>query len=499
MEYELYNNYEDKLNVLRTQNRLIDELQLSSRIPKLHIRDAATEEKEKVGVLTDMWNSYSSPLFSPQSGRDLLGTHLMWKTSLMRRLKAEAVASGVNNFDAEFILGPRYSKDKEAVNSSGIKTYMMDPHTIKSLYLTEFTSPIELKQYSSTLISKGLVSGNLNIFLTVQKTLYFGLENGLTKRDVANFLLQILEKESPSYVSLVKGSALSPEQIFENVIDCVKSNTDVMAIKRRIENVTRNLGSPLKMVLNGLSKLVEEFISLQYPFESPEKKNKRLEKYLMSAVNDFVEAPTRQQIQLLKEARYQQDKVVNLSKIVDFATQLERAEEYALKTPKTASSKSYGLTVNYNSHAGGGLDLLPISVKESPDLFPSSTKTKAKKKKNKKPVKPKSRSPSPVKVTSGPKNTKPKSKAKQTNNNQLHGPAPPVSGANKSTVNCPYCATVCSNKSGRAGNCDHFSKKDVEKVKEKCPLCQAGFHKPGGKCGILYNTRMVQKNSQKAR
>ena len=45
MEYELYNNYEDKLNVLRTQNRLIDELQLSSRIPKLHIRDAATEEK----------------------------------------------------------------------------------------------------------------------------------------------------------------------------------------------------------------------------------------------------------------------------------------------------------------------------------------------------------------------------------------------------------------------------------------------------------------------
>ena len=87
MEYELYNNYEDKLNVLRTQNRLIDELQLSSRIPKLHIRDAATEEKEKVGILTEMWNSYSSPLFFPQSGRDLLGTHLMWKTNLMRRLK----------------------------------------------------------------------------------------------------------------------------------------------------------------------------------------------------------------------------------------------------------------------------------------------------------------------------------------------------------------------------------------------------------------------------
>ena len=57
MEYELYNNYEDKLNVLRTQNQLIDELKLSSRIPKLHIRDAATEEKEKVGILTEMWNS----------------------------------------------------------------------------------------------------------------------------------------------------------------------------------------------------------------------------------------------------------------------------------------------------------------------------------------------------------------------------------------------------------------------------------------------------------
>ena len=113
--------------------------------------------------------------------------------------------------------------------------------------------------------------------------------------------------------------------------------SDVMAIKRRIENVTRNLGSPLKMVLNGLSKLVEEFISLQYPFESPEKKNKRLEKYLMSAVNDFVEAPTRQQIQLLKEARYQQDKVVNLSKIVDFATQLERCLLYTSPSPRDAT------------------------------------------------------------------------------------------------------------------------------------------------------------------
>ena len=132
---------------------------------------------------------------------------------MMRRLKAEATACGVGNFDAEFVIGPHYSKDVSPVNTSGLKTYLMDPHTISSLYLTEFTSPIELKNHTQTLVAKGLVSGNLNV-LTAQKYLFFGLENGLTKKDVANFLLQILEKESPSYVSLVKGSVLSPEQVF---------------------------------------------------------------------------------------------------------------------------------------------------------------------------------------------------------------------------------------------------------------------------------------------
>lgn len=192
------------------------------------------------------------------------------------------------------------------------------------------------------------------------------------------------------------------------MLDCVRSNTDIVAIKHRIETCTRNLGTPLRLVLSGLSKLVEEYTSLQYPFEAPEKKKKRLEKHLMTAINDFVEPNTRAQLTLFKEVRYQQDKFVNLRKCVEFNEQLKTRDEYSLKSPKSTSSKSYGLTANYNTHmAGGGLDLLPFPVKES--LDPIQAPSKFKNKKKKKAVKPKTRSASPAKLVDRLKSTKPKS------------------------------------------------------------------------------------------
>ena len=212
MEYDLFNNYEDKINYLKNQNLLIDELGLTGRIPKLNVRDSATENSNKINILREMWNGYKSPLFSAQTGRDLLATHLLWKTNLMRRLKSEALSCGVTNFDADLVVGTKYTKDTNPINASGLKTYLMDPHSISSLYLVEFTSPIELKNHAASLVAKGLVSGNLNVFLTCQKVIFFGLEYGLTKRNVANFLLQILERDVEQ-VTDTRGQALQEPDV----------------------------------------------------------------------------------------------------------------------------------------------------------------------------------------------------------------------------------------------------------------------------------------------
>ena len=498
MEYDLFNNYEDKINYLKNQNLLIDELGLTGRIPKLNVRDSATENSNKINILREMWNGYKSPLFSAQTGRDLLATHLLWKTNLMRRLKSEALSCGVTNFDADLVVGTKYTKDTNPINASGLKTYLMDPHSISSLYLVEFTSPIELKNHAASLVAKGLVSGNLNVFLTCQKVIFFGLEYGLTKRNVANFLLQILERETPSYVSLVKGSVMTPEQIFENVLDTVRSNSDVQAIKHRIESCTRNLGTGIRTVISGLSKLVEEYISLQYPFESAEKKQKRLEKHLMAAMNEFVEDNTRAQLIGFKEVRYQQDKPVDLRKCLDFIEQLETKKEYCLKTPKSASSKAFGLTAMYNMTAKGS-DLLPAPPKEYSDMSRASSEApKVSKKKRKKSAKDgKSGSSGNAKdKTPAPKSGKAANKPKQANVNQVKPSA--ASGANKTSVVCAICGCNCGNQKGKGGKCNNFPG-GVEEVTEKCGLCGIGYHVPGVKCGFLFRKRQEAKNLQKGR
>ena len=495
MEYDLFNNYEDKLVYLRNQNLLIDELGLTGRIPKLNVRDSATENSNKINILKEMWGSYKSPLFSAQSGRDLLATHLLWKTNLMRRVKAEALACGVENFDAEFALGTKYAKDVNPINNSGLKTYLMDPHSISSQYLVEFTAPVELKNHTSALVAKGLVSGNLNVFLSTQKVLHFGLEHGLTKRMVANFLLQILEREVPSYVSLVKGSVMTPEQVFENVVDTVRSSNDIQSIKHRIESCTRNMGTGIRAVISGLSKLVEEYISLQYPFESQEKKQKRLDKHLMTAMNDFVEDATRAQLVAFKEVRYQQDKPVDLRKCLDFVEQLETKRKYCLKSPKSASSKGIGLTAMYNMTSKGS-DLLPSPVKQVSDTVKSPVAAKPPKKKKKAETKERSRSRSPAPAASKPAaGTKSKTgaKTKQANTNQVK----PASGGNAQVQNCPACATPCGNLAGRQGKCVYFP--NSMDLKEKCSLCKVGFHSPGKQCGLLHRKRLETKNVQRGR
>ena len=501
MEYEMFNSWEDKVQMLNATNALIDEMGLSNKISKLKVQTSAMENVIKVNILRDMWNSYKGPLVTTQTARDLFNSHYVWKSSLMRKMKAEAKACGVTDFDEELVLGTRYNKSYNCINPSGVKTFFTDPNSLSSIYLVEFTSPIELKNHVNSLVSKGHVSSNINIFMTTQKVFFFGLEHGLSKKQVSRFLLQIMEKETPSYVSLVKGTILTSEQIFSCILDCVKSNSDVQSVKNKMALITRNMGTPVSQVMNSLSKLCEEYLSLKFPFEPMEKKEKRKERHLMEALKTFVEPNVQEQLDLLKTSRDNTGKKTDLDVCLRFVVQLESLEAYKLRSPKSGYGKSMGLSTMNNALSKGN-EVFANPTMEFSDTLPNN-QVKPKPKKNKKkgdskPAANKGGSATVTPVVDSTTGAKPKQKknkkakananvVKDASKNTSTTPPTPATGGNKSPVLCKICHTdKCG--SNNKEPCKYFPKNFVP-PSDPCQLCGGGLHRPGGKCGFLFNIR----------
>ena len=507
MEYDLFNSWEDKMQMLTATNSIIDELGLANKISKVKVQSAAMENINKVNILRDMWNSYRGPLLTTQSARDLFSSHMVWKTNLQRRMKAEAKACGVTDFDAELVAGTRYTKSHNCINPSGVKTFFTDPYSLSSIYLVEFTSPVELKNHTNSLISKGHVSSNINIFMTCQKVLFFGIEHGLSKRQVGNFLLQIMEKETPSFVSLVKGSILTPAQVFNCVLDCVRSNSDIQAVKSKMALITRNVGTPITQVMNGLEKLTDEYLSLKYPFEGAEKKKKRGERHLMDALKTFIEPATQEQLELLKTDRDNTGKKTDLEVCLRFVSQLESLPEYKLQTAKSGYGKSMGLASMNNAFSKGNEIFANPSLELRDTLGSTQTKPKSKEGKKKgKQQKGGSQQGSPpsnqIDSSTGAKPKKKKDKGKKTANanvvkddnkasTQSKPNSSPATGGNKTPIACKFCATCCGNDN--KGPCKYFPK-DMAPTSTPCGLCGSGLHIPGRVCGQLFNLKAKSKN-----
>ena len=54
MEYDLFNSWEDKMQMLTATNSIIDELGLANKISKVKVQSAAMENINKVNILRDM-------------------------------------------------------------------------------------------------------------------------------------------------------------------------------------------------------------------------------------------------------------------------------------------------------------------------------------------------------------------------------------------------------------------------------------------------------------
>lgn len=221
MNYLDYINYDEMRTMASNQKKMMDYLGLDTQ--KLKINDTYSEQNRKIEVLREMWACYTPPLFSIKQAYKLFSLHRKWKNDLVRQKKVEAIASGFTTFDAELVYGPKYPKEQSPIFKSGDLTYMVDPHTCVPTYLCEYTGSTDLKHHAAHVIAKDNVSGNLNVFLTAQKTLYYGLKKGFTHEQVAFLLLQILEQEMPAYGLLVSNVfPTSSQEIFDNVLECVR-------------------------------------------------------------------------------------------------------------------------------------------------------------------------------------------------------------------------------------------------------------------------------------
>ena len=494
MDYLAYIDYKDKKTMAANQNLMIDALGFD--LKKISIKDTYNEQAKKIEVLKEMWSCYRPPLFSTKTAVKLFNLHRIWKNNLVRQKKVEANASGFTSFDAELVYGPKYSKEQSPIVKTGDLTYMIDPHTCIPTYLCEYTGSMDLKHHATHVVIKGNVSGNLNLFLTVQKTLYYGLKKGFTHEQVAFLLLQILESEMPAYVELVRNVSPTPHEIFNNVLKCVRSSTDVASLKDKIRQVTRQKNTEIRTVINALQKLIKEYLFIAYPFESEEKREKKLNRYLENALLELVEEPTKLQVVALIEANNRTGHENSLEKSIEFVEQYENSGPGALQSSKSYSGKGIdGFKVMTNA-AG---DILP---KSSPSMSPTKvfdvlSKTGKNPKNKKKGEKKRTRAKSPKPEEPKPKPAKKKDKKKKekepkTSNLNNAGDS---GNANKTPVSgdpyCYICGTKCGNRSGKTGKCNM----GCTLTDEKCGLCGHGHHKTSGQCATLFTKRVQQQKN----
>ena len=308
-----------------------DILEQSSKQLKLQKKDQLGEFKDKVRRL---WENYKSPR---RTIADAHSEFYVYRTGVKKdyeNKEAFNVSAAMRENKYVPSLPPPTFPECEPVVQAGDRFFPCCPRTGQVLAeVLENPFKVTLEDFGHLVVITPH-SNSLHILESVQQMLIYGELIGLTRSTMSNIFKEMIRTYLPSHFGIF--NLLSdPNEVFNSVVSLVNYDSLMANIKKAIMQIERKIGDSIEGPLNTYKSLLLEASGLENPLLERHKAISRAEKQCINVAGYLVESELKNCLDLLR-ARfdYRMEKRPSLENIVAFITDLERMDQYRLKSPK---------------------------------------------------------------------------------------------------------------------------------------------------------------------
>ena len=189
------------------------------------------------------------------------------------------------------------------------------------------------RDFESSTLAKSALSQQLDLFKTLTNILEKGTSYGLTKLQLRELIIQFAASHLSSFHPILMAEK-DPREVFRITVGLINGNNVVENLRTQIGDLKRSPGNSLSEMAMLMQGLVAELYQAENPFEEPAKRKTRAENYVARNIAKFVERETAEELRALKSTYDSRNEHLNLSRIVEFLTQIETKSQFALKSTK---------------------------------------------------------------------------------------------------------------------------------------------------------------------
>ena len=283
--------------------------------PRNDVSNLSDRRREELG---EMLIRYTEPLMDKHEHDTHLQSHRKYLERLTRLRKQDMMARGLSakgihaedmaaySFNHASSKGQSFGSGQGLVPSKG-----MDPETGQYTIILKYEGLLTASTFKKY-IRKYTSSGKIDLYETIKSLFIGGKELGLTKAQVGEVLVNILDtkevKEAPDKVTadIFKSEMpINPHKTILRIIKMVSRNvSQAHEIKEKLEKYVRPKDTGIDLCISTVEMLAEEYFRYHLPAATEEHRKIKSEEKVLTMLDGLCSSSTRRE---LRERRKEND------------------------------------------------------------------------------------------------------------------------------------------------------------------------------------------------
>lgn len=304
--------------------------------PKIREDSTTLSEKRRL-ELTELLVGYKEPIMDRFQHDTYLQYHRKYLERLASFRRRDAIIQGVSpkGINAEEMARYSFAHAARGLGNHAPGTSLacnkgLDPQTGKYSMILKYEGSLEVRTFKS-FIRRYSSSQKIDLYETLKALFNAGQDYGLTKKQLAEVLINILETREVRESSDTLEANIYKQKLMEDahetiadIIQMVSRNTQqAIEVRERIARYRRPKGLPIANCINTLSTLCEEFFRHSHPGMTIFARRQKVEQSIVKMLPDIVDPDIASQLKRHKNENNNNGVENSLDNLRNFLSKVE--------------------------------------------------------------------------------------------------------------------------------------------------------------------------------